>query len=80
MTILKLFSLNTFETLAQDSTFGELNLPVYNLSLLDFFMLFIVNTPKLDNPVVSWKQLDTAILMVTKEIKGINFFVKLDAL
>lgn len=53
MTILKLFSLNTFETLAQDSTFGELNLPVYNLSLLDFFMLFIVNTPKLDNPVVS---------------------------
>ena len=80
MAILKLFSLDTLKTLAQNSVFGELNLSIHNLSLLDFFVLFVINTPKLDYPVVSWKQLHTAILMVTKEIKSINFLIQLDAL
>lgn len=52
MTILELFSLDTFKTLAQNSVFGELNLSVHNLSLLNFFVLFVIYTPKLDNPVV----------------------------
>lgn len=79
MAIFELFSLDTLKTLAQNSVFGELNLSVHNLSLLDFFVLFVINTPKLDYPVVSWKQLHTAILMMTKEIKSINFLIQLNA-
>lgn len=52
MAIFKLFSLDTLKTLAQNSVFGELNLSVHNLSLLNFFVLFVIYTPKLDNPVV----------------------------
>lgn len=53
MAVLELFSLYTFKTLAQDSAFRELDLSIYNLCLLDFFVLFVVNTPKLNDSIVS---------------------------